>query len=146
MEIFVVRQGNMLVPASDEDAEKLGKLRHDGRTAYKAEIRVSRNYRFHKKFFALINCAWELLNERQTHFFRTVDAFRKTVTVAAGFYEPFFFMDSMEWQKSPKSIAFDKMEEKEFEELYERVKDVLYTTFLNGRISEEDFDKYLSQF
>jgi hypothetical protein len=45
----------------------------------------------------------------------------------------------------PTSIAFDKMDDAEFSNLYERVKDVLFAEFLTN-ISEKEFTNNLSSF
>ena len=45
----------------------------------------------------------------------------------------------------PKSISFGSMGEDEFSELYERVKDVIFT-ILGNRISEEEFERLLIDF
>lgn len=107
---------------------------------------MARNLKFHKKFFALINCAWEYQNEKVVEFFHhNKDAFRKTVEIAAGLYEPVYLIDKKEWSQAPKSIAFDKMDEAEFMDLYDNVKRVLFQTFLR-HINEEEFMKNLVNF
>ena len=91
---------------------------------YNAEIKLARNLNFHRKYFALINCAWEYQNEDTTKHFKNVECFRKTVEIAAGNCEPVYNLQLGQWVEIPKSIAFDKMDENEFRDLYERVKDV----------------------
>ena len=97
---------------------------------YNVDIKLSRNYRFHKKYFALINLAWEYQNERtQKHFNNSSEAFRKTVEVSAGHYEVVYSIERKEWLHVPKSIAFEKMDEAQFSDLYENVKRVLFSIF-----------------
>ena len=78
-------------------------------------------------------------------FHHNKDAFRKTVEIAAGLYEPVYLIGKKEWSQAPKSIAFDKMDEAEFMDLYDNVKRVLFQTFLR-HIDEEEFVKNLINF
>ena len=94
----------------------------------------------------MINCAWSYQNEKTTaHFKESVEWFRKTVEIAAGHCDTAYSISRKEWIEIPKSIAFDKMDEAEFMDLYERVKDVLFSVFLRD-ISEYDFRRNLSNF
>lgn len=144
MELYLLNTTSGLKPCYDEDYEEKKKLKI-GET-YKAKITLARNLKFHKKFFALINCAWEYQNEKVVEFFHhNKDAFRKTVEIAAGLYEPVYLIGKKEWSQAPKSIAFDKMDEAEFMDLYDNVKRVLFQTFLR-HIDEEEFMKNLINF
>lgn len=133
-----------LRPLYDEDYDEKRKLKIG--EIYEATIRVPRNIDFHRKYFALINCAWEYQNEKVVeHFHHNVDGFRKTVEIAAGWFEPVYLINKKEWSQAPKSIAFDKMDEVEFRELYDQVKRVLFQIFLR-HIDEEEFMKNLINF
>lgn len=144
MELYLLNTTSGLKPCYDEDYEEKKKLKI-GET-YKVKITLARNLQFHKKFFALINCAWEYQNEKVVEFFHhNKDAFRKTVVIAAGWYEPVYSIDKKEWTQNYKSIAFDKMDEAEFMDLYDNVKRVLFQTFLR-HINEEEFMKNLVNF
>jgi len=132
-----------LKPCYDEDFDEKKKLKI-GET-YVAEIKLARNPQFHKKYFALINLAWEYLPERQTEGFRTKELFRKYCEVAAGFCDPFYSPTRREWVEIPRSISFGSMDETEFTDLYEKVKDVIFGII--GRfVSEEEFMSNLAQF
>jgi hypothetical protein len=56
-----------------------------------------------------------------------------------------YSIERREWLEIPKSIAFDKMDEAAFSDLYERVKDVILSTFLHN-VDEEEFLHKLSGF
>lgn len=130
--------------ATDDDYEKKRTLKRG--TVVNCMIKEYRNYRFHKLYFALINLSWEYLNEQQREFFKdSVDAFRKTVEIAAGHYEPVYNVRRNEWLEVPKSIAFDKLTEAEFHELYNKVKDVVYNTFIPN-INKDEFEFELRNF
>ena len=49
----------LLIPETDEDYEKKGTLQI-GKT-YSVDVRLVRNPDFHRKYFAMLNCAWSLL-------------------------------------------------------------------------------------
>ena len=128
----------------DEDYDekkrlKLGKV-------YEATITLVRNPQFHRKYFALIKCSWEYLTEAQQQFFKNdIDVFRKAVEVAAGHCELCYSIARKEWIEIPKSIAFDKLDEAQFSSLYERVKDVVYITFI-PEINREEFENQIQYF
>lgn len=137
MELRLLNTPSGLKPLYDEDYDQKKKLKIG--EIYKAKITIARNINFHRKYFALINCAWAYQNERTTkHFKNNVECFRKTVEIAAGHCDTVYNLSLKSWVDIPKSIAFDKLKQEEFEYLYERVKDVLFTTFLKG-IDEEEF-------
>lgn len=137
MDIYLLNTPSGLKPCYDEDYDKKKKLKI-GET-YKAKITVARNINLHRKYFALINCAWAYQNERVTkHFRESVDSFRKTVEIASGHCETVYNLQLKSWVEIPKSIAFDKMDEMEFRDLYDRVKDILFSTFLTG-VDEDEF-------
>lgn len=137
MELRLLNTPSGLKPLYDEDYDQKKKLKIG--EIYKAKMTIARNINFHRKYFALINCAWAYQNERTTkHFKNNVECFRKTVEIAAGHCDTVYNLSLKSWVDIPKSIAFDKLKQEEFEDLYERVKDVLFTTFLKG-IDEEEF-------
>ena len=144
MELYLLNTASGLKPCDDEDYEKKLRLR-PGRI-YKCKVTIARNYEFHKKYFALINCAWAYQPERVVeHFKHSVEQFRKTVEIAAGHCDPVYNISLRTWTDVPKSIAFDKMDEASFQDLYDRVKDVLFNVFLR-HISEEEFMRNLLNF
>lgn len=144
MELYLLNTASGLKPCNDEDYEKKLRLR-PGRI-YKCKVTLARNYEFHKKYFALINCAWAYQPERVVeHFKHSVEQFRKTVEIAAGHCDTVYSISLRSWIDIPRSIAFDKMDETAFQDLYDRVKDVLFNIFLRN-ISEEEFMRNLRNF
>ena len=77
-----------------------------------------RNYLFHRKFFALVNMAFE--NQEK---FNNVSHFRKYLTIKAGFYTAY---DMDGWvHREADSINFASMDGIEFEDLYSKMLDVI---------------------
>lgn len=130
--------------ATDDDYEKKKTLKRG--TVVQCTILEYRNYSFHRLYFSLINLSWEYLSEQQRAFFKdNVDAFRKTVEVAAGHYEPVYSVARQSWLEVPKSIAFDKLDEASFHVLYEKVKSVIFSMFIPD-VSKDAFEYELRNF
>lgn len=85
-----------------------------------------RNIGLHRKFFALINMAFDNLPEKFNY--KTEEELRYNLTIAAGFYEYNTFLDGT-ISKKAMSIAFDKLDDTEFEKLYQAVIDVILKEF-----------------
>lgn len=144
MELFLKNTASGLRPLYDDDYEEKRKLKIG--QVYKAKITKARNVEFHNKYFALIKCAWEYQDERGRESLRNnIEGFRKTAEIAAGHCDIIWSLRLKEWVEVPKSIAFDKMDEIEFQGLYDRVFDVLLQTFLR-HISEDEFNQGLLNF
>lgn len=141
MKISVLCTSQGLVPIDDESYEEKKKLKVGA--TYECEIKVKRNYKFHKKYFALINCSWEYLPESQTKGFGTKEIFRKWVEIQAGHCE--ILKTRKETYKLPKSVSFDAMDEAAFSDLYERVKDIIWN-LINRYVSEDEFERNLANF
>lgn len=143
MKLNLLNTARGLLPLYDDDYDEKKKLKVGG--VYQADIKVQRNYRFLRKAFALLNAAWELMDEGQIAAWRSKEGFRNYLTVASGFYDLYWNPRLGEFVETPKSWSFDSMDEAEFNELYERMKDVIYKV-LGDRITEEIFKKVLSNF
>lgn len=141
LNLLCTQQG--LVPMYDDDYDLKKRLKV-GQT-YVADVKVARNVGFHRKYWALLNAAWSLLPERTSNGFRSLEGFRSYVIVAAGFYELYFNPRLKEFVEVPRSISFEKMDEVEFSELYDRSKDVIWS-IIGRYVSEEDFERCLINF
>ena len=144
MEINLLNTSHGLIPMYDEDYDEKKKLKIG--TVYVVKIKVARNILFHRKYFALINLAWEYqTEEKQQLYNNNIEGFRKTIEIAAGYYTPIYNETTKEYIQAPISIAFDTMDNIAFQALYESVKNVIYQLYLNG-ISQEEFNKVLESF
>lgn len=144
MKLHLLNTSSGLIPMYDYDFDEKKKLKIG--EVYQVEIKLARNYEFLRKYFALINCAWEYQNEKvQAHFKDSKDKFRESVQIAAGYTETFYSIDKKEWLEKAKSISFESMKEEDFIDLYESVKDILFKIFLKN-ISEEEFMNNLINF
>jgi len=100
-------------------------------TVLHCEAWKERNYNFHKKYFALLNCAFE--NQDR---YNTFEPFRAEVIMRAGYFNTHIHLSGKK-SFSPKSIAFKKMDNIEFEELYSNSIDVILEHFLIGMNEDE---------
>lgn len=143
MKLMVINTPRGLVPCGDDDYGEKKKLKI-GQT-YSVEIRLARNADFHRKYFALIAYAWEYLTEREVAAFRTKEGFRKSLEITAGHYEPVYDLETQSFIHTPKSISFGSMDNAEFSDLYERVKDVIFS-IIGNRVTREEFERILIDF
>lgn len=128
MDIVMVRTDIGLQPYSDSDSERLAKLPKGKPT--KVSVGTARNILHHRKYFKLINTAWEYQPENVQQFYGSVDIFRKSIEMACGCCELIYSMSDEGWYKVHKSISFDSMKQEEFSDLYDRVIHLIETEFL----------------
>jgi hypothetical protein len=141
---MIKQSGGRFIPCTDQDMEALAKLKNG--TSYCFEIKQIRNYEFHKKYFALISCTWDCLNDEEKEFFRSSEIMRKTIERCAGHCDRIYSLKEEDFRDIPKSISFSSMDETAFQSLYDNVKNVIFSYILKGKISEEDFMNHLINF
>ncbi len=123
-----------LVPLFPSDYDEKRKLKLG--TDYEVEIKLPRNYQFHKKLFSLFNVGCQ--NSQMELPF---DIYRKIMTVRAGFFTPYQTDKGVYYE--PDSLSFASKNEAEIEEVYSRVLDVIIKDI--GSTSEE-IEKMLIEF
>lgn len=110
---------------------------------FRFESAFPRNYRFHKKFFALLTVGFEAWHPALEHnglkVQKDFERFREDVTILAGYYTRTWGLDGR-MRLDAQSISFAHMEEPEFEKLYSRVIDVLLDKVLTNYKSREEVD------
>lgn len=147
-EIVVQKSPTGWIPA-DEQA-RAAHARHKLGATVRADFKQMRNYKFHKKFMALMNLAfdyWEVadVEYKGRQVVKNFDRFRKDMTILAGFYEPTFNVRN-EVRLEAKSISFANMQEAEFEELYSTMVNVLLDRVLRAKgFSRETVDEVVDQ-
>jgi len=150
---FVKTREGYLIPVSEEDKELLDKI-GAGEIVQLTYSRM-RNYRFHKKWFALVNLAydyWEpipLPDDPEKKWMRDItpernfERFRKDITIRAGYYNAFYRIDGTV-RIEAKSISWASMNEDEFEKLYSATIDVVLGQFYIN-YTEEMLDSLVDQ-
>ena len=129
-----------LIPADQTSKDWLDKTKHG--QFVEVEITRPRNWQFHKKYFALLNFAfenWDIPNDSAAKNF---EKFRGDLIIMAGFYEKVWSPNG-EMRLYPKSISFANMEEQEFQELYSKTVSIILEKVLTT-YTEDDITKALN--
>jgi len=110
MKIVLMRDNNSFKIIYGSDIEKVSYIK-SGQQVW-CQLTKSRNLKHHKKFFAIVNCAFESQSK-----FENVDNFLSALKFEIGHYE---IGRNFKGDKIPllKSISFAKMDQLEFEKFY----------------------------
>ncbi len=144
MEIHLVRTSLGLQAYSDEDYEELKKIKVG--SVVKAKIVQPRNVKFHRKFFSMINAAWDCLTEVQRFNLRSKDTFREQLLITSGFSEPLYDINGQKFLERAKSISFAKMDEPAFDKVYSKCLDTILTILIANGVSEDEFNNILKNY
>ena len=122
MDAFVIKMNGALHPASESDREILKKFK----TGEPARVKLTRvrNYQFHRKYFALLNFAFDYWDPENECAEKNFDRFRKDTIILAGYFDRVIRLDGST-RVEPKSISFASMSEDAFEFLYGNTIDVI---------------------
>jgi hypothetical protein len=156
MDFYAIKRNGGLYPDNPGDLKEFDKF-SDGQ-AVRIKIVRQRNYKFLKKFFGLLNFAYEnwepiktVIYDMQSHVIpinKSVEVFRAELTILAGYYEAFYKVDGTVVFKA-KSIAFANMKEDEFARLYKKVFDIVWDKFFPNYTEaelEQGAAEYLLQY
>jgi hypothetical protein len=141
-EIVLMKVSNILVPHDEAAAAFIQKMKAGELTH--ADFKRVRNYKFHKKYFALLDFAFEQWEPRGNLTYKGMpvaknkDRFRKDLIILAGFYESTVNIRS-EVRLEAKSISFAQMDEIEFEALYNETINVILQRVLT-KYTRDDLD------
>lgn len=135
MKILCVVTENGLVPKYDSDREEFSRLKRN--TDVLVEVGQKRNYEFHKKFFALLRLTYDNFPERMEDKLNvhSVEDLRTRLTIDLGLYGVSHYGNLS--VITPKSIAFDKMDETEFEKFYKMSVNHILKNYLKGVTNEQ---------
>ena len=138
MKLYLRKIGNSYIVDSGDDSDiKQGEV-------VSAEIKRPRNYRFHKKYFALLNYAFgiwepECLEYKGKMVGKSFERFREDITILAGYYTLTENIKG-EVRAEADSISFGKMDDDKFAALYSKTIDVLLKHIFKN-YTREDVDK-----
>lgn len=140
MDIYVMCKPEGLVPLYDSDYENKCRLKTGA--VYRLSVSLPRNYKFHKKFFALLRLAADNIPDR--FGIRTVDDMLLALKYELGMVE-IINLSGREFVK-PKSISFAEMDEGTFEKFFSGCVRVILNKFLAGTDEDdliEELERYL---
>lgn len=129
MKIHLVKINNNLVPSLPIDEEKLSKWKYG--EILEVEVKKPRNIKSHRKFFALLNVAFENQDK-----YTTFHDFRVEVELKCGNYREHVTTKG-HLIYVPKSISFASMDETEFSMLYDKAIEVIIRDFCQGSTEKE---------
>lgn len=119
-----VRGGGALKPIDDAGREALLALTPGAPCM--VEVTQPRNLRQHRLFFALLRKVHDNLPVEMAARYPTVETLRQAVQFACGLFDECVAIDGTRYYKA-RSIAFDKMGQEEFGELFRQAVDVIVT-------------------
>jgi hypothetical protein len=135
-----------LVPCDPQATEFIASLKLGA--PVRAEVKRMRNYKFHRKFFALLDFAFENWEPSEATYKGEIVAknrkqFRNDVTVLAGYGETTLTLKG-EIRVVAKSISFASMEQDEFDRLYNAVVNVILSKILKN-YTRDDLDNVINR-
>lgn len=148
MELVFTKTFQGLIPADPQTETWYAKLK-PGEGVH-GNFRKYRNLGHHRKYFALLNVAFDNWNPGEIDSKygtpeKNFDRFRADVTILAGFYETTIRLDGSV-RVEPKSISFASMGQEEFENLYNRTIDVLLKYIYGSNMNREEIDKIVDTY
>jgi hypothetical protein len=146
MEILLMKQPGGALVAMDEGQADI--LKHwPADAVVRCKLSRVRNKAFHRKFFALITVGFEAFEPGTEYkgyvIEKNFDAFRDDVIIMAGYYHATMRPDGV-MRLRPKSISFAKMDQDAFEDLYNKVANVLLQRVLT-RYDRADLDRVVNR-
>lgn len=126
--------GGALIPVDPQAADYIAKLKLGAGVT--ATVKLHRNPRFHRKFMALLNLAFDAWEPEEVMYKGQVvgknfDQFRRDITILSGHYEMAVNLKG-ETRLTAKSISFANMDEAEFGELYNAACNVILKRILTN--------------
>ena len=132
------RRDGSLIPETEEDAIVLEQMAQGETWCF--SVHRERNAKHHRKFFSLIRVVWDNLPEVMDDHYPDIEHLRAEITMKAGHFTTFTTTKG-ERVYLPKSIAFDKMDQTEFDAFYSKCVDIILKHFLP--VEREDLLDFL---
>jgi len=131
--------GGQVIPADPATVEAWNKIKLG--EVVRADFKRARNPKFHRKYFALLNLAFDHWNPELPEIHgmkaeKSFEQFRKDLTILAGYYTVSVRLNG-EARVEAKSISFASMDEAEFEKLYSATIDVILKRVMQWADREE---------
>lgn len=144
--VLMKAAGGALIPADQQATDYIAKLKLGASVT--ATMRRQRNPAFHRKFFALLNLAyesWEPVGNtyKGQQVSKNFEQFRNDVTVLAGHYEMAVTLKG-ETRLTAKSISFGSMSQEKFETLYNATINVVLQRILTN-YTRDDLDAVIEK-
>lgn len=142
MRMLVKNTERGLLPCYESDVDERKRLALG--EFYWVDIKRARNYEFHKKFFALLKLAFDNLPEGLEARYPNLEAFREDLLLRIG--KTRRVLSRQGYVDVAASIAFEKMGQDEFEELYRQVWNEITKNFVELGDTPEEIKEELIRF
>ena len=147
-EVILTKTLNGLIPADEPTSVWYQKLKI-GESVH-GKFAKYRNVGFHRKYFALLNIAFDNWNPSEINSKygvpeKNFDRFRADVTILAGYYHTTVRLDGSV-RVEPKSISFASMSQEEFEGLYSSTINVLLKYVYGSGMTAEEIDRIVDEY
>lgn len=133
---FIKQPGGMLRPANQADVETLAKVANGN--LVQVDFKQPRNPQFHRKFFAMLNFAYEYWNPEPILIEglniapeKNFERFRKDVLILAGYRHAVVNIKN-EVRYEADSISFASMDDMQFQEVYQDTFNVCWRMVLQN--------------
>lgn len=148
MKMRLLKRPDGLYQAYDAESQ-LSARRHRSGAIVEADVVQPRNWRYHKKYFALLKLGFDYWEPDLEYQGRPVakdfDRFRKDVAILAGHYNRVWNILG-ELRLEPRSISFASMSPEEFDELYSKTVQVLIDKVLETKgFTPEQVDRAVNE-
>lgn len=108
---LLIRRGDGFIPAFERDEQWAASVGEGEYVLIDAKAMSRRSYEQHKKFFGVLNQAWEQ-SEKIQNACGSFEAFRQWILIQVGWCDVVQSRDGV--QKLPKSTAYEKCSAEEF--------------------------------
>lgn len=148
MNVYLTKTPAGFVPFDAESKAWAQKIRSG--EVVTAEFKKARNYKFLKKYFALLTIGFEnwepgTIDSRYDAPEKNFDQYREDVIILAGYYYATIRLDGTVRVRA-KSISFAYMDEEEFSKLYNATIDVLLKHVYKRTITEAELENIVSAY
>ncbi len=135
-----------LIPVDPQAQEFISKLKLGAGVT--ASVKLNRNPKFHRKYFALLNFAfdaWEPVTKeyKGQKVCKQFDQFRRDIVILAGYYDTSITLKG-DVRLTAKSISFSRMSEDEFSSLYDATIGVILSRILTN-YTKDDIERVIDQ-
>ena len=148
--LVLMKLGSGLFAAHGDDSQEFCARLKTGQTIT-AEFKKDRGYKFHQKFFTLVDLLYDVWSETcpQAEYkgqpvLPEKERFRGDLIILAGFYRSVFNIRG-EVRLEPESISFATMSQERFESLYSAVIDVGLAKILRADMNPEKLRAQIDQ-
>lgn len=148
MEVLCRRVPGGLAPESDEEGDKLRKLKSGA--SVRVTVTQEVNAKFRRKWWALAKYAFGMWSEtmpdqeyRGQEVQRSFERFRKDLTILAGHFHPVWTVKG-EMRVEANTLSWARMSDDAFESLYSATIQAVLTKILHGaKLTEAELRKHV---